>query len=206
MSGEGTESRSRHPGLFADCYAKDHIFVADGEGAQVILDLFHACGADIRGRVIIVYAETALGSYAYATELSRLPIQVVHCFPTVLAAVERLVGILGAAKLGTRVYAAGSERLIGFVTQLAQASGMDPGSVLTERRDALPRCVHCAECYGLTDDVTTCVVQCAHCGVTLFVRSDASERLAVLMGYAADTENSIEMNQTPQSTDGAALL
>jgi hypothetical protein len=189
MSKEDINSTSNEPGLLADFYATHHILAADGEGAQAILDLFQASGADIKGRITIVYAETALSQHAYTTALLRLPALVVHSLPTVLAAIDRLTSILGATKLGTRVYAAGSERMIGLVMQLAQASGMDPGSVMSERRDELPYYVHCEQCLELNNNVTTSVVQCAHCGATLVVHCHAPDRIPILRGYPAEPES-----------------
>lgn len=130
----GVESRPHYPGLVADCYARHHVFAADGDGAQAILDLFQKHGSDIKGRITVVYAETAPGGSGYSARLDQLPTHVVHCLPTVLSALQRLGTIMGGIKLGTRIYAAGSETMIGLVVQLAQASGIDPQSVLTEHR------------------------------------------------------------------------
>mgnify|MGYP007011860046 CR=1 FL=1 len=37
---EGIKSRPQYPGLVADNYATHHVFAADGEGADAIVDLF----------------------------------------------------------------------------------------------------------------------------------------------------------------------
>ena len=59
---EGIKSRPHYPGLVADTYAKHHVFVADGDGAQAIIDLFGQYGGGIKGRIDIVYAATAPNS------------------------------------------------------------------------------------------------------------------------------------------------
>lgn len=134
MPVQGVESRPHYPGLVADCYARHHVFAADGDGAQAILDLFQKYGSEIKGRITVVYADTAPDGSGYSARLDELPTQVVHSLPTVITALQRLGVIMGGVRLGTRIYAAGSETMIGLVIQLAQASGIDPQSVLTEHR------------------------------------------------------------------------
>jgi hypothetical protein len=56
--------------------------------------------------------------------------------PTLLAAVGLLSAMIEAARIGARIYAAGSETLIGLVIQLAEARGLDPMSVMAEQRPA----------------------------------------------------------------------
>lgn len=185
---EGIKSRPMYPGLIADCYAKHHVFVADGEGAQAIIDLFAQHGTQISGHITIIYAETTPNSEAYTAQLAELPAEVVHNLPTVVTALRRVGAVLGSSRMGTRIYAAGSETLIGLVVQLAQASGMDPQAVMTEHRGALARRVQCVHCKGFTEDVTTNIVKCGHCGVNLLVRDHYSRRLAAFMGVCADAE------------------
>ena len=55
---QGIKSRPQYPGLTADTYATNHVFIADGEGARAILDLFAGLDIPLKGRITIVYAET----------------------------------------------------------------------------------------------------------------------------------------------------
>ncbi len=185
---EGIKSRPRYPGLTADKHANHHIFAADGEGAQAILDLFTNESDAIKGRVTVVYAQTTPGSEAYAAKLNALSVDIVHIMPTVETALNRLAGVLHAARMGARMYAAGTETLIGFTVQLAQQLGMDPGAVLTEHRGTAARRVQCVHCKGFTENVTTNIVPCAHCGEHLLVRDHYSKRLAAFQGVCADAE------------------
>lgn len=185
---EGIKSRPRYPGLVADCYATHHVFAADGEGAEAIVDLFDQYGAHIKGYVTIVYAETAPNSVDYTERLKTLPVQIVHAMPTVVTAIQRLHGVLNIARMGTRIYAAGTETLIGLTVQLAQKLGMDPQAVLTEHRGTLARRVQCVHCKGFTENVTTNIVKCAHCGTNLLVRDHYSKRLAAFQGVCVDAE------------------
>lgn len=185
---EGIKSRPRYPGLSADSYAKHHIFVADGEGAEAILDLFATSGNDIKGRVTVVYAETPPTGSAFTAKLKALPVEVVHAMPTIDTTMTRLGGVLHVARMGTRIYAAGSETLIGLAVQLSQSFGMDPAAVLTEHRGTAARRVQCVHCKGFTEGVTTNIVQCAHCGTQLLVRDHYSRRLAAFQGVCVDAE------------------
>jgi predicted RNA-binding Zn-ribbon protein involved in translation (DUF1610 family) len=185
---EGIKSRPVYPGLTPDAYAKHHMFVADGEGAHAILDLFGRSGSDIAGCVTIIYAETHHDSVALTETLAALPTQAVHALPSVVTAIRRLGAHLANAKMGTRIYAAGSETIIGLAVQAAQAAGIDPAAVLTEHRGTQARRVQCVHCKGITEDVTTNNVACAHCGENLLVRDHFSRRYASFMGVSADAE------------------
>lgn len=185
---EGIKSRPHYPGLVADTYAKHHVFAADGDGAQAIIDLFGQHGSGIKGRIDIVYAATTPSSNAYTARLRQLPVDVVHDLPTVLTAIQRLRGVLAAARMGTRIYAAGTETLIGLTVQLAQDFAMDPQAVLTEHRGSEARRVQCVHCKGFTENVRTNIVKCAHCGAHLLVRDHYSKRLAAFQGVCVDAE------------------
>ena len=126
---QGIKSRPQYSGLLPDMYAINHVFIADGEGAQAILDLFDGLDIPLKGRITIVYAETSPASASLVSRLDQLPAECVHVLPTVITAAKRLGAILAGAKMGTRVYAAGTETLIGIAVQLAQASGLDPMTV-----------------------------------------------------------------------------
>jgi hypothetical protein len=185
---EGIKSRPQYPGLVADPYANHHVFAADGEGAQAIIDLFIQHGPQIKGRITIVYAETDADNAGYTTRLKQLPVEIVHVLPTIDTAIRRLRGVLNVARMGTRIYAAGTETLIGLAVQLAQELGMDPQAVLTEHRGTLARRVQCVHCKGFTDNVKTNIVKCAHCGTNLLVRDHYSKRLAAFQGVCVDAE------------------
>jgi hypothetical protein len=185
---EGIKSKPQYPGLVAQPHANHHVFAADGDGAQAVIDLFNQYGPQIKGRVTVVYAETDANGAYYTTRLKQLPVEIVHALPTVPTAVRRLKGVLSVARMGTRIYAAGTETLIGLVVQLAQELGMDPQSVVTEHRGTLARRVQCVHCKGFTENVKTNIVKCSHCGTNLLVRDHYSKRLAAFQGVCADAE------------------
>lgn len=113
--------------------------------------------------------------------------------PSVATAIQRLKGVLAGAHMGARIYAAGTETLIGFAVQLAQEFGMDARAVLTEHRGTRARRVQCVHCKGFTENVTTNIVTCAHCAAHLLVRDHYSRRLAAFQGVCVDAEVSGEL-------------
>lgn len=184
---EGIKSRPQYPGLIADCYAHHHVFAADGDGAEAIIDLFAQYGSQIKGRIDIIYAQTEPTANT-TIRLQKLPVDVVHAMPTLATAIQRLKAVLNGARMGTRIYAAGSETLIGLTVQVSQQCGMDPQTVLTEHRGTRARRVQCVHCKGFTEGVTTNIVKCAHCGTNLLVRDHYSKRLAAFQGVCVDAE------------------
>jgi len=184
----GIKSRPLYPGFAPDRHCREHVFAIDGEGAQAVLDLFAAHGAQLSGRMTIVFADAAAGKSEYAARLDQLPVDVVHRMPTLGTAMQRLRAVLKASRMGTRIYAAGSETLIGLTVQIAQELGMDPQSVMTEHRGTLARRVQCVHCKGFTDNARTNIIQCAHCHANLLVRDHYSRRLAAFQGVCVDAE------------------
>lgn len=185
---EGIKSRPIYPGLTVDACAKHHVFAADGEGAEAILDLFQKSRGDIKGRTTLVYADTFRDKPGLSDRLAALAPDAMHTLPTIVTAIRRLSSVLANARMGTRIYAAGSETMIGHVVQTAQEFGMDPAAVYTEHRGTAARRVQCVHCKGFTENVTTNIVACSHCGENLLVRDHYSRRYAAFMGVSADAE------------------
>jgi hypothetical protein len=98
---QGIKSRPQYPGLTADTYATNHVFIADGEGARAILDLFAGLDIPLKGRITIVYAETSPAGADLISRINQLPAECVHVLPTVITAIGRLGAILSGAKMGT---------------------------------------------------------------------------------------------------------
>lgn len=185
---EGIKSRPVYPGLTADASAKHHVFAADGEGANALLDLFKTSRPALQGHITIVYANTLASKTDLAAALTSQQPDSMHVLPTIVTAVRRLAGILANARMGTRIYAAGSETMIGHVVQTTQDCGMDARAIYTEHRGTAARRVQCVHCKGFTENVVTNIVKCAHCGEHLLVRDHYSRRYAAFMGVSAEAE------------------
>lgn len=108
--------------------------------------------------------------------------------PTIETLLIRLDGFLATATMGTRLYTAGTEGFMGQVIQHAGNYFMDHHSIMTEHCGSLARRIQCVHCKGVTENVTTNVARCSHCGVDLAVRDHYSRRLAAFMAVSADAE------------------
>jgi dimethylamine monooxygenase subunit C len=121
-------------GLLPDPHASQHLFAADGEGALAILELLARSRAEIKGRITIVYADTGSADADFSMRLCKQDVDRVVVLPTVLAAIGLLSAMIEAARIGARIYAAGTDTLIGLVRQLVEARGLEPMSVIAEQR------------------------------------------------------------------------
>lgn len=181
-------SRPRYPGLSVDPFAKLNLFVCEGEGAAAVLDLAAKSPEGFFSRAVILFCATGTSGDSYETRLEALQPVSFWVLPSIPTAMFRLKGVLATATMGMRLYAAGTEPFIGSVLQEALAVGVDHKSVFTEHRGSAKRRVQCVHCKGLTEDVTTSPMTCAHCGLTLFVRDHYSRRLGAFQGVRVDAE------------------
>lgn len=165
-----------------------HLLVADGEGAAAILDLAAKAPPGFFPRAHIVYIPLGAADPERAGRLRDLAPETLFEAPSLAAAMPRLHQVLATARMGTRLYLAGTEGLIGQVMRLAIEAGMDHASIEAEHRGSLARRVQCVHCKGITEDVTTQPCVCRHCGLTLLVRDHYSRRIAAFQGVCIDAE------------------
>jgi hypothetical protein len=171
---------------------KDHLFVADAEGALAILDLAAGAAEGFFASAHIIFIPRATGQ-AFSTPLRALKPAQYYEGPSVGAALPRLKQTLSAARMGLRVYLSGTEGLIGQAMQAALEAGIDHVSIQTEQRGSLARRMQCVHCKGITEDVTTQPATCSHCGLLLLVRDHYSRRLAAFQGVCINAEDRSEI-------------
>ena len=164
-----------------------HILVADADGALAILEMAGRAPVDLLPRASINYVAGHAGP-EHALRLQALAPASFHLSPTIPALLPRLAQSFANARMGTRLYLAGTEGLIGQAMRLAMDAGIDHASIETEHRGSLARRLQCVHCKGITEDVTTQPAICAHCGLTLFVRDHYSRRIAAFQGVCIDAE------------------
>lgn len=181
-------SRPVYPGLTADRYAKLNLILCEGEGAMAVLDMAPKAPDGFFTRSIILFCPATSAAGGYEKKLEALGPQALWVLPSLATAMFRLKGVLATATMGTRLYASGTEPFIGSVLQEALEAGVDHKSVRTEHRGSAKRRVQCVHCKGMTENVTTSPVVCAHCGLTLFVRDHYSRRLGAFQGVCVDAE------------------
>jgi hypothetical protein len=166
-----------------------HLFVADGEGAAAILDLGAAAPPSLWATARIAYVPGGSAGRGFGDHLAGLGVRSYEERPTITAAMPLLRAWLDGARMGTQVYLAGTEVLIGRAMQVALDAGIDHSAIQAEHRGSLARRVQCVHCKGITEDVRTQPVRCASCGLMLLVRDHYSRRYGAFMGVNIDAED-----------------
>jgi predicted RNA-binding Zn-ribbon protein involved in translation (DUF1610 family) len=178
----GIKSRPVYTGLVIDASAPRHLFAVEAEGAMAV--------AEQKEKAFLARAEILyVGPRNFGQQLAALnpsDLWVAHTIPILL---NRLKVTLQTAKMGTRLYIAGTEGFIGQAMQVALDLGIDFNSIRTEHRGSLARRVQCVHCKGITDNVTTSPFICSHCGLPLLVRDHYSRRLGAFQGVNIDAED-----------------
>lgn len=174
-------------GVLTQGVGSAHLFVADGEGADAICDLFAQAEA-LKSTSHIIYIPGVNGCDKSA-DLRALAVAQFYRAPSFAAAQSRLAKVLADAHMGLQVYAAGTEGLMAQVAALAQTAGLPYEAVQMEHRGSLARRVQCVHCKGVTENVTLDPFVCSHCGLSLFVRDHFSRRLAAFQGVCIDAED-----------------
>ncbi len=181
------KSRPTYPGLSPDLNARSNIIVCDKAGAEAVTELFSRADGTFAKRSSVIVSEGMTTQDAQTLKAALAP-ATVEFQPSLETGIARLRGLLEDAPMGLRLYAAGSEPLIGSVVQAAADYSIDHLSIRTEHRGSLKRRVQCVHCKGFTENVTTNPVTCSHCGLTLMVRDHYSRRLAAFQGVCIDAE------------------
>ena len=109
-------------------------------------------------------------------------------FPSAVDLLARLRDRLDSARIGLRLYAAGSDTFLSDVACLADRVGMTAGELFLDRLGPPSRRVRCVHCRAMTEDVAATLIRCAGCGAMLLVRDHFSRRLGAFMGVQADAE------------------
>ncbi len=175
-------------GELAPRSGKAHLFIADAEGAEAILDMAKTAPDGFFARAHIIYIPKATGE-RYLERLESLDPGQLYFGPSYEAALPRLRRTLADAHMGLQVYLAGTEGLMGRAMQEATEAGIPHTAIQSEHRGSTARRVQCVHCKGITEEVTTDPFQCSHCGLHLFVRDHYSRRLAAFMGVCIDAED-----------------
>jgi dimethylamine monooxygenase subunit C len=165
-----------------------HLVVADGEGGGAVMDLLAGAPADMAATMHIIYVPGTNGT-DLSVDLQKLGASQFHRSPTFAAALPRLRRVLLDAHMGTQVYLAGTEGLIGQALLEVLDAGLPHSGVQTEHRGSTVRRVQCVHCKGVTEDVRTDPFKCSHCGLHLFVRDHYSRRIAAFQGVNIDAED-----------------
>lgn len=189
MAMSAIKSRPVYPGLSVDETARSNLIVCDAGGAEAAIELLARADGEFAARTTILLVADGVSTDDTAVLAKRLAPASVEIFSDSASAIAALNAKLAAAVMGLRLYAAGTETLIGFVVQTGAQHFIDPLSIRTEHRGSLKRRVQCVHCKGMIENVTTNPVTCTHCGLLLLVRDHYSRRLAAFQGVCINAED-----------------
>ncbi len=175
---QGIKSRPVYTGLDIDTNARRHLFALEGEGVEALQDQVKIHGPEF----------LAASDILCVGKLPGVQAEYMWSAPTIPVFLGRLRVNLINAKMGTRLYLAGTEGFIGQAMKVALEQNIDFNSIRTEHRGSSARRVQCVHCKGITDDVKTSPYKCTHCGLNLLVRDHYSRRLAAFQGVCIDAE------------------
>jgi dimethylamine monooxygenase subunit C len=165
-----------------------HLFVADADGAEAILDLARIASPNFFENARIFYVPGCEATGDFGTRLTALKSHAYNPSPSIAAMLPRLAQTLSIARMGLQLYLTGTEGLIGQATKVAVGYGIHHDAILTEHRGSMARRIQCVHCKGITEEVKTQPVICSHCGLLLFVRDHYSRRIAAFQGVCIDAE------------------
>lgn len=169
-----------------------HYFVADASGAECIIRVAQAAPKGFMAKVRILYVPTP-GENALITALYALGAQQFEHVPSIDEAITKLGEWLSDAKMGSQLYLAGTEALIGKAVAKGEECGLDHTAVQCEHRGSLARRVQCVHCKTMIENVTTQPTKCPSCELLLLVRDHYSRRLAAFQGVCINAEDPSEM-------------
>jgi uncharacterized protein YfaQ (DUF2300 family) len=170
------------------------VIAADSDGIQAVLRMAAAAPEGHFASAQIIYVATTKPATEDLQSLRQLAPGNFYSVADLAAALPKLAEMLSTAHMGTQLYLAGSESLIGLLMRVAVEAGLEHTSIATEHCGTLARRVQCVHCKGITEQVTTQPVVCEHCGLLLFVRDHYSRRIAAFMGVCVNAE---EPDTTP---------
>ncbi|VVM42259.1 hypothetical protein PS662_00356 [Pseudomonas fluorescens] len=164
-----------------------HIIAGQGSGGRAMLRLLEDM-AEVDRPITLLYSLESFSGQDFLTQLQQHPQHPLHVHATNQSLIEALKNLLGEARMGTRLYLAGSESFLGSAMQVATHFDLNRDEVLREHSGTLVRRVWCVHCDTYTENVTQRVYDCPGCGVTLVVRDHYSRRLAAFQAVKADAE------------------
>jgi predicted RNA-binding Zn-ribbon protein involved in translation (DUF1610 family) len=165
-----------------------HIIAGQGSGGGAMLRLLSEM-AGLDRPITLLYSQESFSGQNFLAQLQQqhpgLSLKIVD---TNQALIDALKAVLVDARMGARLYLAGSESFLGSAMQVATQFDLNRDEVLREHSGTLVRRVWCVHCDTYTENVTQRVYDCPGCGMTLVVRDHYSRRLAAFQAVKADAE------------------
>lgn len=166
----------------------NHLIVADGEGAQAVLELCRTVDTFFLASCHVIFIASP-SDEQYVKRLQQLSLSQLHIAASYQSIQSRLREVLHNARIGFQLYLTGTESLMGQSMIEASRVGIAHNMIQTEHRGSTARRMQCVHCKGITENVTHDPFQCAHCDLHLFVRDHYSRRIAAFQGVRVDAED-----------------
>jgi len=166
--------------------ASSHLVIASGDGGMAILKLFQQMHP--AQPVTVLYEKNEQSSRDYSEILQKVVPENLYIHQGEALVIEHLKSILTDARMGLRIYVAGSEGFIWDITKVVGQFGVSNIDVMKELAGTLARTVYCVHCKAISKNVTTNITKCSGCERMLLVREHFSKNLGAYMGLMADVE------------------
>src|SRR5215208_6695450 len=121
----GIKSRPVYGRLAARSAGPLHLIVADGEGAEAVLEMVATAQPGFLDRAHIASVAVGPAGRSHAAALRALGAHSFYEGPSSPAALPRLAQTLATARMATHLYLAGTESLIGQALKIALDAGRD---------------------------------------------------------------------------------
>lgn len=157
-------------GLILDQYAPRQIFVAEGEGARCLLDLFsNSVDATARGaHFFLLYADTASPGRCYAKSLKEIEFKHTEVYSARLQLMRNISAFSAALGPFDRAYLAGEVWFVEAVARLLRDTGLEQTQIMYERCPITSCKVTCSSC-GTINIFEDPVGLCKCCATSLYV-------------------------------------
>lgn len=166
--------------------ATAHLVLATGVGGLSVLKLFQQMHPV--QPVTVLYGKYGQMDADYSDTLKKVVPENLSIYKFEEDLLAQLQVLLNSARMGLRLYVAGSEGFIWDVVRTAKPFGIQEAEVMKEQTDTLSRSVYCVHCKTTTKFVTTNITSCSGCERMLFVRDHFSRNLGAYMGLMVDAE------------------
>jgi predicted RNA-binding Zn-ribbon protein involved in translation (DUF1610 family) len=183
----GIKSKPVYRPLTRSASGQRHLLIAHGAGGAALRRLVDAFGADRRG-IEMYYSRESILAADQSQQLLALADIELRCYANNQELETALGPVLGAARMGLRLYIAGTERFIWAITNLARRFDIRDDEIEQEQADSQARQMACVHCNALTYPVHTNIAPCSGCGRQLLVRDHFSRRLNAYMGLQINAE------------------
>jgi predicted RNA-binding Zn-ribbon protein involved in translation (DUF1610 family) len=174
-----------------------HIIAGQGSGGRAMLRLLGEMARFDRP-IVVLYSRESFSGQDFLSSLQQHPSLELQVYASNQALIDDLNDLLFDARMGSRLYLAGSESFLGSAMQVATLFDLNSDEVLREHSGTLVRRVWCVHCDTYTENVTQRVYDCPGCSLTLVVRDHYSRRLAAFQAVKADAEVPGELPQAEE--------